>query len=72
MSVLRPKDPLLSGPKKTINFYGPVALEEALKRNAMLDGFESLSTYCVELMAFAIRAREAERVAQAAAEHAKK
>jgi hypothetical protein len=61
VSVLRERDPLLDGPGKTWTAWLPVALIESLKRNALIDGYRSVSSYAVDLLAFAIRARETER-----------
>jgi hypothetical protein len=72
MRVLREIDPLLVGEKQTINFYGPRGLLDALKRNAAIDGFKNLSPYMVELLVFAVHARETERAVVAAAQHEKK
>jgi hypothetical protein len=60
MSVLKERDPLLDGPGKETTVWMPLALKEALKREAKYDGY-SLSRYAVELLAFAVRARQEER-----------
>lgn len=69
MNVLREKDPLLDGPGRSTSFWCPDALREALKRDALIDGYKSSSSYMVDLLGFAIRARRAERAAQQALEH---
>jgi hypothetical protein len=58
-----PPDPLTLGEKKTWAAYLPVALIDALKRGAREDGFPSASAYAEALLVFALRRREAERVA---------
>lgn len=56
-------DPLSLGDKSTWALYGPTVLWEEIKRCAKVDGYSSASTYAVALLIFALRRREAERIA---------
>ena len=56
-------DTLTLGEKATWAAYLPVALIEAVKHEAKEDGFKSASAYVETLLVFAVRARQAERVA---------
>jgi hypothetical protein len=56
-------DPLLLGDKSTWALYGPSGLWDEIKRCAKVDGYSSASTYAVALLVFALRRREAERIA---------
>lgn len=61
-SELKP-DPLTQGDKMTWAAYLPEALVSELKRAAKVDGYPSASAYAQALLVFALRRREAERVA---------
>jgi hypothetical protein len=56
-------DPLTQGEKSTWALYGPSVLWDEIKRCAKVDGFSSASAYAVALLVFALRRREAERIA---------
>lgn len=56
-------DPLTLGEKATWAVYLPAALIEEVKRAAKVDGFPSASAYAQALLLYALRAREAERIA---------
>lgn len=56
-------DPLTLGEKSTWAVYGPSGLWDEIKRCARIDGYSSASTYVVALLVFALRRREAERIA---------
>jgi len=65
MDVVRTPDPLTVGAAENKSFYLPKALYAELKRQAAIDGLppRKLSAYVVQLLTFAVRAREAERAA---------
>lgn len=56
-------DPLTQGEKATWAVYLPQTLIDELKRAAKTDGFPSASAYAQALLVFALRQREAERIA---------
>lgn len=58
-----PVDPLMLGEKSTWALYGPSGLWAEIKRCAKVDGFSSASAYAVALLVYALRRREAERIA---------
>jgi hypothetical protein len=70
--VLEKRDELLQGDSKTWSAYLPVALVEALKRASVTDGYKSTGAYVAQLLVFALRARERERLAEQLAKSAKK
>lgn len=56
-------DPLTLGEKETWAAYMTSAVVAEVKRAAKLDGYPSASAYAQTLLIFALRAREAERIA---------
>lgn len=62
--VTRPSDdPLMQGGTVKQTFTLPTALSEHLREIALDDRFVSLSEYVSHLLLFAVRAREAEKLA---------
>jgi len=55
-------DPLKLGPKATWAAYLPVALTDEVKRRCVEDGYKSASSYAEDLLVFALRIRERERL----------
>lgn len=55
-------DPLTQGERQTWAAYLAKALVERVKRDATEDGYKSASAYVEDLLVFAVRTREAERV----------
>lgn len=62
-SPIKSADPLTQPPNQTWAIYTPVALKEAITRDAEIDGYRSASAYAVDLLAWAINARRQERQA---------
>ena len=67
MPVLQQREPLLEGESPTWAIYVPKALKKAIERAAARDGFDKISPYACELLVAALRQREAELAAEAAA-----
>lgn len=67
--VLPLKDPLTQGESVSTSYYLPEALKKEVERQARIDGYERSSPYVVELLVWAIRERERERLAEDKAKH---
>ena len=65
--VLAKKDPLRIGKPRTWSLSVPPALVDEIQRAAVIDGFAKVSPYVVELLIYALRAREAERAKELSA-----
>jgi hypothetical protein len=61
VSVLPDRDPLLDGTGSNLSVSLPTPLQEALNKAMKEDGYTKRSTYIAALLAYALRAREAER-----------
>lgn len=63
-SPIKTADPLLQPPSQVWAIWAPTALKEAVEAEAKVDGYRSASGYAVDLLAWAVNARRAERLAQ--------